>query len=171
MKKVCLVGAGIFAMVFALVGVTYATTMQYSGKITSVKQIDYPGPGNIGVGMYGKVGDTINIQVGYDLTTMVPSQILIQFEAWGDMNIPITYWLSFSDPDNWFFSSGGTSWGLSGSNFLLISDNWGGEIKGQVVPVPEPSTMILVVIGLVGFTGVVNRRKIFSKVNLHRQLI
>lgn len=154
MKNKLLVGMAIFLMIFGLAGVTYA--IQFSGEIYRSAGNDPTGGGLIQL-PYAHVGDKINIQVDYNSETMNATQIIVDIRShpypWIFYPTELNK-LYFLAPNNWDYYSGELAFVMSGEIFTLYSEGFSGIAEGHVVPIPEPATLILVVIGIIGIAGV-----------------
>jgi hypothetical protein len=148
--KAYLIAAAMCTVFFGLTANAHSTTIQYVGQITRTSGNPTP---------YGEIGDRCDILVDYDPVSMAASEIIVTLEAWGPMWPTDTRTVYFRAPDDWCYNNTGTQWLLSGGNFELLSDNFGGRVDAQVTAVPEPSALVMFGLGMVGLAGAKLRRK------------
>ncbi len=142
-------------------GVAHAVTFEYTASLSGAAEVPANAGTGTGVGMFTLDGTTFTYDVSYSGLTATPSAAHIHGPAAVGVNAGVVFAIL---ADGTLTAASGRYFGtaeLTPTQVTQLNDGlWyvnihsasfpGGEIRGQVTAVPEPSTVVLAVLGTGG---------------------
>jgi CHRD domain/PEP-CTERM motif len=172
MKKIL----GLSLLFAGLVGVKAQGTLEFTVSLNGANEVPPTDSTRIGSGNLSLNGTALDYTVAFSATADVPTDVTINGPANTGSTAPILFDLGAPffiapNPPELPWAVTGTINNLTSTQIDdLLAGLWyvnvlsspssypGGEIRGQIVPVPEPSATALLLLGLGGLTWRCRRR-------------